>query len=53
MCPRDQIPFAPGGDDLNIRFQRVAGQLKAHLIIAFTGRPMGHGIGAGLFGDLN
>ena len=48
-----QIPFAPGGDDLDLGVQRVGGQFETHLVIALAGGAMGHGIGAGFLGDLN
>jgi hypothetical protein len=48
-----QVPFAPGGDDLHIRLQRVVAELEAHLVVALAGGAMGHGIGADLLGDLD
>src|SRR5262245_36982202 len=34
-------PFAPGGDDANMRIQGEIRQLEAHLIIALPGRAVG------------
>ena len=43
-----QVPFAPGRDDLDVRLQRVIGQLEAHLVVALAGGAMGDGVGADL-----
>ena len=48
-----KLPFAPGRDDLDVGVQRIGGELEAHLVIALAGGAMGHGIGAGLAGDLD
>ena len=48
-----QVPFAPRGDDLDVRLQRVIAELEAHLVVALAGRAMRHRIGADLFGDLD
>ena len=34
-------------------FERVGGELEAHLVVALAGGAMGDGIGAGLGGDLD
>ena len=48
-----QIPFAPRGDDFDVGVERVGGQFKADLIVALAGCTVGHGIGAGFFGDFH
>ena len=50
---RIEIPFAPRRNHLDIGFERVIAQLEAHLVIALAGGAMGHGVGAGLAGDLD
>ena len=45
-----QIPFAPGGDDLDVGVQRIGGQLEPDLIVALAGGAMADGIGAGFGG---
>ena len=47
-----QIPLPPRRDLLDVGVQRLGGQLKSNLIIAFARRPMGYGIRAGLVRDL-
>ena len=48
-----QVPFAPGGDYLHIRLQRVVAQFKPHLVIALAGRAMRHRISAHGFGNFD
>ena len=50
---RGEVPFAPRRDDLDVGLQRVIGELEAHLVVAFAGRAVRHGVGADLFGDLD
>ena len=50
---RGEVPFPPGRDNLDARFERVAGQFEAHLIIALAGGPVRHRVGAGLGGDFD
>src|SRR3546814_6376305 len=50
---RAEGPFAPGGDDLDVRLQRIVAELEAHLVVALAGRPVGDRVGAGLGGDLD
>jgi len=50
---RDDIPFAPGSDDLQIRRQGFGGQLETDLIVALTGAAMRDGVGAEFFGKLH
>ena len=38
------LPFAPRRDDLNVGFERVVGQLEAHLIITLPRRAVRHGV---------
>ena len=53
FCAGIQIPFAPGGDDLDVRLQRVIAEFKADLVIAFAGRAMGNRIGTHHLGNFN
>ena len=53
LLAREQIPFAPGRDDLDIRVQRIGGQLEADLVVALAGRAVRDGVGTGLGGDLD
>ncbi len=48
-----QVPLAPGRDDLDGRVEVIVGQLKAHLVVALTGGPMGNRVGALQLGDLH
>ena len=45
--------MAPRGDDLQFRRQAREGQLKAHLVVAFTGGAMGHRVGTLGTGDFH
>ena len=42
------VPFAPGGDDLDVGLQRIVAELEAHLVVALAGRAVGDRIGADL-----
>ena len=48
-----EVPFAPGGNDLDVRLEGVVAELEADLVIALPGGTVGHGIGAGLQGNLD
>ncbi len=48
-----QIPFAPRGDDLDVRVERIGAELEADLVIALAGRAVGDRVGAGLARDLD
>ncbi|MNQ88364.1 hypothetical protein D3C85_1036220 [compost metagenome] len=48
-----QVPLAPGSDDLHARFERIGAQFETHLVVALAGGAMGDGVGAGLVGDLD
>ena len=48
-----QLPFPPRRDHLDLRFQRVIGELEPHLVVALAGGAVGHRIRAGLAGDLD
>ena len=48
-----QVPFAPGRNHLDVRVQRIGGQFKPHLIVAFAGGAMRHGIRASVFGNFD
>jgi hypothetical protein len=50
---RDDVPFAPGGDDLQFRRQGFGGQLEANLIVALSRAAVRDSIGAQLFGELH
>ncbi len=53
LFPGSQVPFPPGGDDLDIRLERVGGQLEPHLVIALARGTVGNGVGAGSIGRLH
>ena len=42
----------PGGDDLDVRIERLGRQLEAALVVPLAGRPVGVGVGPDLAGDL-
>jgi hypothetical protein len=44
LAARELEAPAPGGDDLDVRLQRVGGQLEAHLVVALAGRAVGDGV---------
>jgi hypothetical protein len=48
-----QIPFAPGGDDLDVRIERIIAELEADLVIALAGGAVGDGVGADLMRDFD
>ena len=50
---RHEIPFAPGGDNLDVGRKGANGKFKTHLIVALAGSTVGHGIGAFLAGDVH
>ena len=50
---RLEVPFAPRRDDLDVRVERIGGELEAHLVVALAGGAVGDGIGAGLMRDLD
>jgi hypothetical protein len=51
--PGFEGPVPPRRDHLDVRVERIGGELKANLVIALAGRAMGNRIGAGFFGDLD
>ena len=53
VAARLELPFPPGRDHLDVRVQRIIGELEAHLVVALAGRAMGDGVGAGQLGDLD
>ena len=48
-----QVPLSPRRNHLNTGFQGIGAQLKAHLVIPFTGCTMRDGIGTGLIGNFD
>ncbi len=50
---RREVPFPPGGDDLDTRFQRIGAEFETHLVVTLTGSAMGNGIRARLIGNLD
>jgi hypothetical protein len=53
LLAREQVPLAPGRDDLHVGHQRVGAQLEAHLVVALAGGAVRDGVGAGLARDLD
>ena len=53
ILPSPDLPFAPGGDDLELGVEGLVGQLKADLIVALAGASMGHSIGTLQLSDLH
>jgi len=53
LLAREQVPLAPGGDDLDARLERIGAQLEAHLVVALAGGAVRDGVGAGLVGDFD
>ena len=51
--PAGQVPFAPRGDDPDVRLEGEIGQLEADLVVALAGRAVGDRVGAGLVRDLD
>ena len=43
--PRIEVPFPPGGDNLDLRVQGIGVELKPHLIITLARGAVGDGIG--------
>src|SRR5206468_2547485 len=50
---RSEVPFPPGGDDLQLRIESLVGELEPDLIVAFPGAAMGDRIRSFLFGDFD
>ena len=48
-----ELPETPRRDDIHIRRERLDGQFKAHLIVAFACTAVRNRVGALLFGDFN
>src|SRR5436190_10096471 len=44
VMPRLDVPFAPGGNDLELWSERFIGELEPHLIVAFAGATVRHGV---------
>ena len=53
LCSGGQIPFAPRGNNFDIRLQGIIAQLKAYLIIALASRAMRYRICAHFAGNFN
>ena len=47
------LPFAHRGDDLQIRGQRLEGDVEANLVVALAGAAVGDGLGLVLAGDVD
>ena len=48
-----EIPFPPGGDDLDCGIKSLGRKFEAHLIVALACGTVGYGIGTFLVGDVN
>ena len=53
LGPRGEVPFAPGGDHLDIRIERVIAELEADLIVALAGGAVADGVRARRLRDLD
>ena len=53
LFTRQQVPLAPRSDHFDIWHQGVGAKLKANLVVAFAGRPVADGVGAGFLRDLH
>jgi len=52
-CPAREVPLAPRRDDADVGFERVIGQLEAHLIVALACGSVSHRVGARRTRDLD
>ncbi len=50
---REQIPFPPRRDDLDVGFEGVSAQFEPHLIVALAGRAVRYGVRSSLYRDLD
>ena len=50
---RDDVPLAPRRDDVQLRRERLIGQLEAHLVVALAGAAVRQRVAAGRQGDLD
>ena len=53
LFARQQIPFAPGSDDLDIGHQRISAEFEAYLVVALAGGTVRNGVGTSLARDLD
>ena len=50
---RDDVPFAPRGDDRKLGRERLGGQLEANLVVAFARAAVRQGVGADFLRDFH
>jgi len=53
LLAREQVPFAPGRDHLDVGLQCVGTEFEAHLIVALAGGAVADGVGAGFVDDVD
>ena len=53
IFPASDLPFPPGGNDLQFRIERHGAELKPNLVVSFTGTTMRKGIGSFGFGNFD
>ena len=53
VLARDDVPLAPRRDDLQLRRERLIGELEAHLIVALAGAAVRERVAAGRQRDLD
>jgi hypothetical protein len=53
LLTREQVPFAPRRDDLDVGHQRIGAEFEAHLVVTLAGGAVRDRIGAGLLRDLD
>ena len=53
LAAAGEIPFAPRGDDLDVRRERVIAELEADLVVAFAGGAVADRVGIDLARDLD
>jgi hypothetical protein len=53
LVPGQQVPFAPGRDDLHVGHQGIRAEFETNLVVALAGCAVGYRVGSGLACDLD